>query len=72
MEDLDMGVHINELLTNATIHNIKNSDRQATSLPFIAHCYYCDSTVKQPRVFCDAGCRDDWEAEQKLLRNAGR
>jgi hypothetical protein len=28
-------------------------------------CLQCEEPIKPPRRWCDAGCRDDWERENK-------
>lgn len=70
MENGDLAAALVDTLNDAAVRNIRQA-AHATTLPFTGHCYYCDDDVNQPRVFCDVDCRDDWEREKKLRRNAG-
>ena len=38
----------------------------------VGACHYCDSPLQSGVLFCDAGCRDDWEAEQQARIRSGR
>jgi len=33
---------------------------------FTGHCHNCEEQVEHPRRFCDADCRDDYEARKKM------
>lgn len=37
-----------------------------------ARCYNCDAPVGAGLVFCDADCRDDWQARKRLEAVHGR
>lgn len=71
MENGDLAAALIDTLNDAAINKIRQAAR-SSALPVTGHCYYCDEDVKQPLVFCDALCRDDWEREQTLRRNAGK
>lgn len=45
---------------------------QVHLLPYLGYCYYCDSPTPANHNFCDRFCRDDWDKEQKALRNQVR
>lgn len=32
----------------------------------IGLCHYCAEPVNGEALFCDIGCRDDWDAEERL------
>lgn len=70
MENGDLAAALVDTLNEAAVRNIRQAARKS-ALPYTKHCYYCDDDVAQPLVFCDANCRDDWEKEQRLRRNAG-
>lgn len=36
------------------------------------HCHYCSETVAAGLRWCDAECRDDWEAEKRAARERAR
>jgi hypothetical protein len=55
--------------TDTTIQNIR---AKAKSRLFTGFCYYCYSPVGSPHIFCDPGCFEDWETEQKMDRIEGR
>lgn len=38
----------------------------------IGVCHYCAEPVPGDLRFCDIGCRDDWEFEQRQRRANGR
>ena len=31
---------------------------------YTGHCFWCDEKLPSPRRFCDADCRDEWEASK--------
>lgn len=35
-------------------------------------CHFCQEAVLPDMPFCDAGCRDDWEREQRALAQRPR
>jgi hypothetical protein len=41
-------------------------------LPVTGECHYCGETIRAPRLFCESGCRDDYEREQEARRRSGR
>lgn len=42
------------------------------SLKSIGICHYCDTTVSRGMLFCEGvECRNDWEAEDEILRKQG-
>jgi predicted nucleic acid-binding Zn ribbon protein len=49
---------------------IKNLSRTPRLLP-TGSCYYCGSPVRSNMLFCDAECRDDWEAERAARQRNG-
>lgn len=69
MENGDLAAALTDTLNTATINKIRQA--ASTSLPFTGHCYYCDEDVKQPHIFCNVDCRNDWQREETLRRNAG-
>jgi len=47
--------------------------RQAAghNLPFKGFCHNCSDPVEEPKRFCDADCREDWDYVQKRKRANG-
>ena len=39
-----------------------------SGLPFIGSCHNCGESLLSPLRFCDADCRDDWEARERSRR----
>lgn len=35
-------------------------------------CYMCDADVADGVRFCDAGCRDDWDKQERLQKIKGK
>lgn len=35
------------------------------------HCLFCDEAIAPDLRFCDRHCRDDWDAEQRMLKING-
>jgi len=71
MDDLDFVQDAEAENMARAIQAVRNRARSSTLL-FSGSCYYCDTPVKSPHVFCNTECRDDWEQEQRLLRMNGR
>ena len=38
--------------------------RAEPSLPYCGQCYWCGEPLPKPKRWCDAACRDDWEASR--------
>ena len=46
--------------------------RKQAGLFYTGECWYCGEDVPEPLRFCDAECRDDYDAERRLkLRQGG-
>lgn len=39
--------------------------RKPTGPLFTGHCAWCDEPVAEPLRFCDIGCRDDWDRNER-------
>lgn len=39
-------------------------ERKPTGPDFIGRCHNCDAPLDPPHRWCDADCRNDWEARQ--------
>lgn len=63
----DVAGEVEEAMREAAI---QNAHRKYATFPFIGRCYFCDEAVSHG-AFCDAGCRDDYELQQKLRRQNG-
>lgn len=46
--------------------------RRQTGLEHTGECHFCGEEVMAPLRFCDADCRDDYDAEQRANRRLGR
>ncbi len=67
MSDIaDDGNECAELLLNVALAN-----RVHRALIPTGFCFFCNEPSGS-RLFCDAGCRDDYQEEQRLKRIAGR
>jgi hypothetical protein len=57
-----------------TESRIKHYREQAahSRMVYSGFCYYCNSRIRQPLVFCDKGCQEDYEHEQKMRRINGK
>lgn len=58
-----------EFLKDKAIEAIRS---KAKSKLFTGYCYYCYSPVRSPHIFCDPGCMEDWEKEEKIRMIEGR
>ena len=56
----------------AAIQNGIDRARKQTAMPYTGECYFCGSVVRKSMRFCDADCRDDWDAEQRAKQRQGR
>ncbi len=45
--------------------------RRSAALLYTGECYFCEEKLSEPKRFCDAFCRDDWDARQKAKRLRG-
>lgn len=43
-----------------------------SKMVYSGFCYYCNERLKQPLVFCDLGCREDFEHEERMRKINGR
>lgn len=68
-DPIDRAQQMQEDMTEAAVKTIR--DRAKKSLLPSGFCYFCDEVVKHPLLFCDIGCRDDYEREQKMRRIGG-
>jgi len=67
---VDHSVETEDRLRDYEIQRVR---RQAkVTLPYTGVCYFCESEVHSPKVFCDADCRTDFEHMQKMKRIAGK
>lgn len=46
--------------------------RRQPVLPAIRACHNCGEPLGAGKLFCDAGCRDDWQQRDAARRRAGR
>jgi len=46
--------------------------RRAPTMKPKGTCWYCDERVDPIKLFCNAACRADFEAEERQLKNSGR
>lgn len=53
-----------DLYLKSAIHQQR---KKKSSVPAKGHgaCFYCGAAIKEPRRWCNALCRDEWEAETK-------
>lgn len=46
--------------------------RRKPALPAVGACYNCGEPLACGHLFCDAGCRDDWQHRENARLRAGR
>lgn len=68
MDDADISEERMQRELDAGISRI----RKAASLKPIGYCFFCNESVGNGRIFCDSGCREDYELEQAQLKRSGR
>lgn len=69
MDDADRAQGYEEIERASAIQAAKSA---LTELPDIGYCYYCSEATERGKRFCDNGCRDDWERQEKArARNRG-
>jgi hypothetical protein len=70
-DSADHAVEVEDRLKEYELQRIRQN-RAKSGLPFCGACYYCSTEVSQPRLWCDAYCRDDFEREQRILTMSGK
>lgn len=68
METLELASELEQQTTDAAIAAVRRKASNSSKLLYSGSCYYCNEDVPSPRVFCDAGCRDDWQHERDRRR----
>lgn len=56
---------------NEIKNRLKNRPKPLILAPKSA-CYYCDEELVNPKLFCDADCRDDYELLRTAKERSGR
>lgn len=69
MDRIDEAQDLLETVMDQQIINIRS--KIGRTLLYGGFCYYCYERVKQPHIFCDLDCRDDYEREQRMNRIEG-
>jgi hypothetical protein len=64
---IDQGNATAELFNRAAISQRKPEGPQATGF-----CFNCDAHVAPKQRWCDVGCRDDWEKQQRATQMSPR
>lgn len=67
MDDLDRASELEQKQRDAALARA----RQGVSLPYTGHCHYCGDITGGGRRFCDADCRDGYEAARRARRRNG-
>jgi hypothetical protein len=68
IDPLDAAARLSEETVARAIDNIRNRKPELTA---IGRCHYCDEDLALPALFCDAGCRDEWQREQDAKKRRG-
>ena len=71
-DSADHAMEVEDILKEYELQRIKRATAKSASPPYCGACYYCSLSVPAPRAWCDAGCRDDWEREQRILKQSGK
>jgi hypothetical protein len=64
-DEIDQINSMNETMQRHQGALLENSKRPEAGKHHTGHCYYCDAPVDAPRCWCDADCRDAWQAENE-------
>lgn len=69
MDDADRA---EDLIEHAIEDGIAEARRTPPGPAAIGECLFCGKPLPAPRRWCDAACRDDWQAEQDDRKRGGR
>jgi hypothetical protein len=69
MDDADVASNKSQQRNDDLINNIRI--KAASNLKFAKVCYYCDTDLVSPKIFCDADCRNDYDREKKMAAMKG-
>lgn len=69
-DELDRASDYERAAVESATKHIRNSARQRQLIP-VGSCYYCNTSLSSGMLFCDAECRDDWEAEKASQQRNG-
>jgi hypothetical protein len=48
-------------------HALQAALNHAPTIQAVGKCYNCNEKLRRPKLFCDADCRDDWQARAKAM-----
>lgn len=65
MNEGDQAERAADTFLQASIQSARSAAKHRALLPR-GSCYFCDEPIKQPKLFCDKDCSEDYE---KLKRN---
>lgn len=69
---MDLADVANNLALEEATHVLNHMRRSFVRMVPNGECRYCEDTVVEDHLFCDLWCRDQFESEQKQLRQLGR
>jgi hypothetical protein len=69
MDDADRAEEKIEQAMDDALAEVRRS--QERGVKAVGLCLYCGETLPAPLRFCDAGCRDGYDHEQRIRRMAG-
>lgn len=69
MDQVDVA---NDQALDETARALDNMKRSFVKMQPNGMCRYCEDSVSNDRLFCDSWCRDQYENEQRQLRQMGR
>lgn len=58
-------------LMSRELHIAQARKQGQSALQGNGRCHYCETLLQLPHRFCDADCRDDWQALQASKRRNG-
>lgn len=59
-DDADKVDALSEIMHRSNVYNSRRDEPPALAT---GECWFCAEPVESGRRWCDAGCRDDWQAE---------
>lgn len=68
-DEIDRASEYEDKAREAAISNVRNT---GSHLPHTGYCYYCAEPIEAPNRFCDAGCRDSYELENRMRSISGK
>ena len=69
MDDIDRAQEREQQLREDALAEHMHLAQRSHLIP-CGECYWCSEPVSHGRIFCDFGCRDDWERDLAARKRA--